>query len=197
MGKTLYLTWHGATLFSSQGKLEGWSDSPLTDDSRRQAEACGRDYFAARDIRPAQFLSSHAERACDTLELICRTAWQEAPRYQRLKGLKDLNCGIYEAKDACLAPPAPYGDFFVKFGGESYRQLGERMRQTVADIARMPGTDDALVSTHQLAASALCATFDERLSQQVLDAAPCSVLALAYDDATDAFSVIDFFEPRG
>ena len=197
MTKTLYLTWHGSTLFTSQGKLEGWSDSPLTDEAERQAAATGRDFFAARGIRPAHLVSSHAERACDTLELISQAAWHEVRSYRRLKGLKDLNFGIYEAKDACLAPPAPYGDFFAKFGGELQGQLAERMRATICDLARSLEGADALVSTHHLAAAALCATFDEELAQRVRDAAPCAVLVLACDEETDALAAVDLYDPQG
>ena len=43
--------------------------------------------------------------------------------YKRLKGLKEEYCGSFEAEDERLNPPVPYGDFFVKYGGESTDQV--------------------------------------------------------------------------
>ena len=36
MAKTLYLMRHGETLFNSQHRIQGWSDSPLTSKGIKQ-----------------------------------------------------------------------------------------------------------------------------------------------------------------
>lgn len=38
MKQTLYLMRHGETLFNQLGKIEGWSDSPLTENGIKQAK---------------------------------------------------------------------------------------------------------------------------------------------------------------
>lgn len=197
MIKTLYLVWHGQTLFARQGRCEGWSDSPLSDEACERARATGRDFFAVGAIAPDALFSSMSERACDTLELICREAYGTVAPYERLKGLKDLNYGIYEAKDRCLVPPVPYGDFFVKFGGESDGQLAARMREAVVSIARRPDVGSAIVSTHRIACARLCGLWDERSEAWCLAAPDCSVVVLACDATTGAMRVTERFTPRG
>ena len=44
--KRLYLVRHGETLFNVQGKIQGWSDLPLTQRDIKQAQAV-RDYFGS------------------------------------------------------------------------------------------------------------------------------------------------------
>ena len=44
MEQTLYLMRHGETLFDQLGKMEGWSDSPLTKKGIRQAKRAS-EYF--------------------------------------------------------------------------------------------------------------------------------------------------------
>lgn len=39
--KRLYLVRHGETLFNIQGKIQGWSDSPLTERGIKQALGAG------------------------------------------------------------------------------------------------------------------------------------------------------------
>jgi broad specificity phosphatase PhoE len=66
--KRLYLVRHGETLFNTQGKIQGWSDSPLTERGIKQAQAV-RDYFGSEGISFDHAYSSTSERASDTLEL--------------------------------------------------------------------------------------------------------------------------------
>ncbi|MFZ2316422.1 MAG: histidine phosphatase family protein, partial [Trichococcus flocculiformis] len=87
--KRLYLVRHGETLFNTQGKIQGWSDSPLTERGIKQAQAV-RDYFGSEGIRFDHAYSSTSERASDTLELITGMP------YARLKGLKEVNYGFFE-----------------------------------------------------------------------------------------------------
>ena len=195
MSKTLYIVWHGETLFGTQGRLEGWSDSPLTEEAREQARRTGRDFFAARGITPDRFCSSISERACDTLELVCEGAGISAVSYERHKGLKDLDYGIYEAQHRSLAPAAPYGSFFVKFQGESADQLAERVQGALVDIARGEGSE-VLVSGHQLAIAQACALWDDALAARISSAPAGSVLVLGYDKQADSFSLVELFEPE-
>lgn len=65
--KHLYLMRHGETLFNQRRKIQGWCDSPLTDNGIEQAKA------AKKILQNVQFdhcYSSTAERCCDTLELV-------------------------------------------------------------------------------------------------------------------------------
>ena len=49
MKKTLYLMRHGQTLFNVEHKIQGWCDSPLTEQGIKQAEIAAR-YFHSPQI---------------------------------------------------------------------------------------------------------------------------------------------------
>lgn len=128
---TIYLMRHGQTYFNLWHKIQGWTDSPLTEEGINQAKEMGR-YFKENGIHFDKGYTSTAERASDTLEL----ATNHQLSYQRLKGLKEQFFGSFEAEDERLNPPIPYEDFFVKYGGESQDQVKKRMLDTVLKIAR-------------------------------------------------------------
>ena len=66
MKKTFYLMRHGQTLFNLRRKIQGASDSPLTDLGIEQAKEAG-EYL--KDVDFDHYYSSTSERASDTLEL--------------------------------------------------------------------------------------------------------------------------------
>ncbi|MEH7452853.1 histidine phosphatase family protein [Gottfriedia acidiceleris] len=127
MKKTLYLMRHGQTLFNSRRKIQGSCDSPLTELGIKQAEAAAK-YFKEQNIIFDHAYCSTSERASDTLEIVTELS------YTRLKGLKEWNFGTFEGESEDLNPPLPYGDFFVKFGGEDQKELQQRMATTCQKI---------------------------------------------------------------
>lgn len=88
--------------------------------------------------------SSTSERACDTLELV---TGGKLP-YTRLKGIKEWNFGRFEAMDDFLNPPVPYGDFFVKYGGESEKGVSERITKTLSDVMEQEDHHSVLAVSH-------------------------------------------------
>ena len=50
MAKTLYLMRHGQTLFNVLKKIQGWCDSPLTEEGIRQAKIA-RKWFEDNNIQ--------------------------------------------------------------------------------------------------------------------------------------------------
>uniref|UniRef100_UPI0026124EDC histidine phosphatase family protein n=1 Tax=Terrisporobacter sp. TaxID=1965305 RepID=UPI0026124EDC len=97
MKKILYLMRHGQTLFNLRRKMQGHCDSPLTETGRKQAEIAG-EYFENINIDNAY--SSSSERCCDTLEI----ATNGSIPYTRLKGLKEMNFGVFEGESEDLKP---------------------------------------------------------------------------------------------
>ncbi|HEM5956465.1 TPA: histidine phosphatase family protein [Streptococcus suis] len=141
MTKTIYLMRHGETLFNTQKRVQGWSDSPLTEHGIAQAQAVGQ-YFKEQGIVFTSAYSSTQERATDTLKLVT-----DAP-YQQLKGLKEMNFGIFEAREEELLPKHRPGarsfeDLLVPFGGENIRTVGQRVAQTVEET--VSGQDEKTV----------------------------------------------------
>ena len=145
--KTLYIMRHGETLFNKQGKNQGWCDAPLTKLGIDQARDASF-YFVDSGVRPDHFYSSTSERACDTLEIVMQEAWGQVLPYTRDKGLKEFNFGEYEGKDSYLNPGPPFGDYFVRFGGDSDTSLCERMVSTLTRIMSDPANEVVLATSH-------------------------------------------------
>ena len=102
---------HGQTLFNVGKKIQGFCDSPLTDLGIEQAKKAS-EYF--KDIELTHAYSSTSERCCDTLEIVTENRMP----YVRLKGLKEMNFGIYEGESEDLNPDREtFETFFVKYGG--------------------------------------------------------------------------------
>lgn len=137
----LYMMRHGQTLFNLRHMIQGWCDAPLTELGIGQARVAG-EYFKNKGITFDHAYSSTAERACDTLELVC-----DMP-YERVKGLKEMNFGKYEGQSEAMNPPLPYLDFFKKYaGGESQDEVQERMVKTVGEIMAQEGHESVLIVT--------------------------------------------------
>ena len=83
---------HGETLFNTQKRVQGWCDSPLTENGICQAEQA-KQYFAKKGISFDAVYSSAQERATDTAKIV-------APEYTvtQLKGIKEMNFGSFEAQ---------------------------------------------------------------------------------------------------
>jgi|SRR5699024_5343581 len=124
---------HGQTLFNQLKRIQGFCDSPLTELGKDQAKLA-RNYFIINGIDFSAVFSSTQERACDTVELVCPDT-----SYERIKGLKEWNFGLYEGAPEYLDPPhkpgeESYGDYFLDYQGESVNQVAQRMTETLTKI---------------------------------------------------------------
>lgn len=141
MKKILYLMRHGQTLFNVRRKVQGWCDSPLTDLGIAQAKVAGQ-YFKDNGIVFDHAYASSSERACDTLEYVA-----DIP-YTRVKGLKEWNFGVFEGESEDLNPPLPYGDFFVKYGGEDEMDVRKRVADALFEIMKKDDHNTVLAVSH-------------------------------------------------
>ena len=190
--RTLYLMRHAETLFNIQCKIQGWCDSPLTPRGIEQAKAAGR-LMASKGLAFDHAYCSTAERCSDTLEIATTEAFGEPMAYERLKGLREHGFGEFEGKDECLNPPAPYGDFFVPFGGESDVDVRERLRTTLTQVMERPHHHSVLAVSH---AGALLNFFMEtadRAGLKVNTFCNCMIYVYEYKDGT--FVAKDFLVP--
>lgn len=143
MKKTFYLMRHGQTLFNIRRKIQGACDSPLTEEGIRQAEVASE---SLKGIKFDHAYSSTSERSCDTLEIVTNN---EMP-YTRLKGLKEMNFGMFEGESEDLNPKGPggYTTFFVPYGGESIDEVKERMVKTCTEIMEKDDHEVVLAVSH-------------------------------------------------
>ncbi|MGT2924229.1 histidine phosphatase family protein [Streptococcus caviae] len=163
MAQTLYLMRHGETLFNQQKRVQGWCDSPLTETGIEQAKQA-RDYFQRQGILFDRAYSSTQERATDTLKLIT-----DLP-YRQLKGLKEMNFGIFEAQPELLLPKfrpggSSFEDLLVPYGGEDIYQVGKRVHDTIVEILAKERAQTNLMVSHGAALYGLILKLEQELPQ--------------------------------
>jgi broad specificity phosphatase PhoE len=154
----LYYVRHGETDFNRQGRLQGRRDTPLNAHGRQQAAECGallRDLFV-RDHRQAQdfkYVSSPLRRACETMEILRATLGLQVHDYEidarlieiaygeweglTLDEIEMRNAGVLSARERDKWDFAPPG------GGESYRELADRIGNWYNSL-----TADTVVAAH-------------------------------------------------
>ncbi|MDF7638455.1 histidine phosphatase family protein [Lactobacillus sp. ESL0791] len=185
--KELYLMRHGETIFNKKRLAQGSTDSPLTEKGIKEAAKVGK-YFAAEGLTFDHAYSSTQERASDTLELVTKQP------YKRLKGLKELDFGLFEAEPDYLLPKATFKDpaevnLLVPYGGESTLHVSERMNQTITEIMNKPDHQQVLIVSHGAAIISFIAkwmSFTE-IAAQVGDMPNCCVLHFGYDNGKFTF----------
>lgn len=144
MEKMLYYVRHGQTVFNLRRKMQGWSDSPLTELGERQA-AWVRDYFIEKGIDFDHAYCSTSERCCDTLEIITKMP------YTRTKKLKEMCYGLLEGESLDLSA---LGDrkreevYYLQFGGSSSLDVRDRMVNFITEILEIEDHKNVLVVSH-------------------------------------------------
>lgn len=144
MVKTLYLMRHGETMFNVQHKIQGWCDSPLTENGKQQALKA-KEYFTSHHIIFDHAYCSTSERCSDTLELIT-----DMP-YTRLKGLKENFYGELEGESERLnkhLTPKDCETFYLQYGGESSNTVKDRMFNTLMTIMEKEDHQSVLAVSH-------------------------------------------------
>lgn len=143
--KHLYVMRHGETLFNKKQKIQGWCDSPLTEMGIAQAKAAGK---LIKDVPFDHYYSSTQERACDTLEY----AVGHDVHYERLKGLKERNFGLFEGETEYINPiwkeDFGYDDLFPHYDGELELEFVDRMRKTIDAFMEKDDHENVLIVTH-------------------------------------------------
>lgn len=190
MIKKLYLMRHGETLFNVLKKVQGACDSPLTEKGIQQAKLA-RDFFQENGIKFDHLYASTQERACDTLEII-----SESKEYQRLKGLKEMNHGLYEGEPQFLQPDGAeyFETFYSQFGGESLSAVQKRMSSTLQHIMALDDHQQVLAVSHNGACVSFLQTLQQENKDELIQAYPnCAIFIFNYMDKQ--FELVDIIDP--
>lgn len=184
MAKTIYLMRHGETLFNTQKRVQGWCDSPLTPKGMEQAQAVG-DYFKRERIVFDAAYSSTQERATDTLRLVT-----DLPCRQ-LKGLKEMNFGIFEAREEELLPKHRPGaksfeDLLVPFGGEDIYEVGRRVEATILETMAKTSHRQVIMVSHGAAIWGLIQLLEVVFPDGIF-LPNCAICRLSYEKGTVVF----------
>ena len=189
MKKTAVLVRHGQTVFNEKKRIQGWTDSPLTESGKEQARRAG-EYIKKKGWNFDHVYSSTSERCCDTTELMT-----DLP-YARLKGLKEWNFGKYDGEPEYLNPPlAEYSEFFKAAGGESREEVIERMVHTVQSVMDQEDHECVLFVSH----GAAVRNFQKQakdpfhLNESIPRLFNGAVLVFEYDADTKEFTFTDIF----
>ncbi len=190
--KHLYLMRHGETLFKLRKKIQGWCDSPLTENGINQAKAA-REYL--KDIHFDHYYSSTSERCCDTLELMT----DYKVEYKRLKQLKERNFGSFEGESEDLNPQKnsglDYDDIFPYYGGEYRQDVVDRMYHTLKEIMDKEDHYNVLAVSHSGACySFLSAIVDKDKLKEIGRFSNCCILHFAYEN--EHFNFINIIRPQ-
>ena len=152
--KHLYMMRHDQTLFNVRKRIQGWCDSPLTEEGIKQAIKARE---ILKDIPFDHYYSSTAERACDTLEIVT----EGNKPYKRLKGLKERNFGLFEGESEDLNPHFEdfrYDDLFPHYGGETTEEVMDRLKTTLTYIMGKEDHHTVLAVSHAGASMAFLKT---------------------------------------
>lgn len=142
--KKLYLMRHGETLFNVQGKIQGWCDSPLTQNGQAQALKAGK-YLKENNITFDHAYCSTSERCEDTLKLVT-----DMP-YIRTKGLKEQFYGEMEGESERLnkhLTPKDCETFYLQYNGESSNTTKDRMVACLTNIMEQDDHQQVLAVSH-------------------------------------------------
>lgn len=176
--KTLYLMRHGETLFNVQHKIQGWCDSPLTQNGINQAKKVGQ-YFKEHNITFDHAYCSTSERCSDTLELVT-----DMP-YTRLKGLKEQFYGEMEAESERLnrhLSPKDCETFYLQYGGESSNTTKDRMVKTLTEIMNKENHDTVLAVSHSGACFNFLRAWQDPMEELKKGFGNCCIFKYAFED---------------
>ena len=179
--KTIYLMRHGQTLFNVMDVNQGQCDSPLTEAGIAQAKQAGA-WFRAHGVRFDAAYSSTAERACDTAELVAGMP------YTRRKDLKEIFLGTKEASPNSENPAYPYGDYFVRYGGEDLDSFTQRIYGAVKAVAEKAEGETILIVSHGMAIKRFLTAI--HYPQESTFIGNCGIVHLEYDNGQFAVKEI-------
>ncbi len=183
----IYLVRHGQTLFNQQKKVQGWCDSPLTQEGIQQAIAVSK---TLQSISFEYAYSSTSERAMDTMHYILQ---DRSVPHAYVKGLKELNFGSLEGEKEAdvFTDISVYEKGFETYGGENLPTCNQRFMTCLETIAKSH-TGNVLVVAHGGVIMSALSCLDEarfmKHIQEVGDVENCSVTILEY---IDHFEILD------
>lgn len=146
---TFYLVRHGETEFNTQGIMQGWTDSPLTENGINLSKKLGE---GLKDIEFTAAYSSDSGRAVDTAKNVLGEREISLSTDENLREMYfgevdgKSSEGVYTDENMGYR----FGVGFDDLGGETWESLGNRMHTALENAAyenREEG-GNILISTH-------------------------------------------------
>lgn len=145
---------HGVTAWNKDRRFQGHTDVPLDADGEEQARALGR-HLSAQGFEPGVLVASDLSRAFRTAELVAEALGSPPPLPH--PGWRERALGVLEGEsraDARNHHPTIFqsweGDAvdYQPEGGESYRQLRERVAGALDDLRARHAPGPVTLVTH-------------------------------------------------
>lgn len=157
----VYLVRHGETQWNAERRIQGQSDSPLTQKGEDQAKQVGE---RVRSLGITHIITSDLGRTRRTAEIIADACGCEAIADPRLR---ELNMGILEQRhiDTLTAEEEGWRRQLVNGTpdgripeGESMLELSERMHSALSSCLELPPGSRPLLVSHGIALGCLVST---------------------------------------
>ena len=157
----VFLVRHGETLWNTERRLQGQSDSPLTPQGEQQAKQVGE---RLRSYGITHIISSDLGRTRQTAEIIARYCQCPVVTDSRLR---ELNMGILETRrlSELSAEEEGWRKSLVDGteqgripGGESMTELAGRMQQALDACRELPSGSRPVLVSHGMALGSLIST---------------------------------------
>ena len=151
----LYLVRHGQTDMNKEKLYYGWTDCPINDVGRKQAETLHQ-YF--KNVNCHKVITSDLKRSVETAEII--TKGQNVVLEKR-QAFRELNFGLWEGKHYKEYPEAfeQWGKDWKSFcmpEGEAFFTFYERIRKELENVIQQtPEDNTVLLVTHNGVMSAM------------------------------------------
>ncbi|WP_449603704.1 histidine phosphatase family protein [Paenibacillus sp. Marseille-Q9583] len=148
-GITFYLVRHGETIFNVQERMQGFSDSPLTEKGIEVAENLGR---GLKNIPFVAAYSSTSERASDTADIVLESRNLKLIKDKRLREINfgDLE-GAYQADVMKHTNVASFQKLdYTSVNGENMQGVFERAKASLDQMVEANKTKggNVLVVSH-------------------------------------------------
>ena len=162
---TLYITRHGETEWNTEGRMQGWNDSPLTDLGVNQA------YWLHDRLKDMEFnaiYSSPAGRAYKTAEILKGERNIEIIAHN---ALRELNLAEWEGLDQKEIKEKDEEQFYnywkaphlyKPLSGEDFLELQHRITSGIKEIVRDHRDETVLIVTHTMTLKALMAGLNNK-----------------------------------
>ena len=162
---TLYITRHGETEWNTEGRMQGWNDSPLTELGVNQA------YWLHERLKDMEFnaiYSSPAGRAYKTAEILKGERNIEIIAHN---ALRELNLAEWEGLDQKEIKEKDEEQFYnywkaphlyKPLSGEDFLELQHRITSGIEEIVRDHRDETVLIVTHTMTLKALMAGLNNK-----------------------------------
>lgn len=159
---TLYITRHGETDWNTQKRMQGWSDSELTKNGKRNAVLLGD---RVKEINFDAIYSSPSKRTEVTAHLI--KGDRDIPVILDDK-LMEINMGKWEGQTFSFIQDKYPDEFYSfwntphlynSFNGESFYGLENRVLKSITSIQEKHSSGNILIVTHSVVIKTLLAYF--------------------------------------